>query len=51
MSMKNRHKMFRDLKELIKSSESNYQRGRSYQGQKRLIEAHSIIADYLGDNL
>lgn len=46
-----RHKMFQQLKELIKSSESNYQHGRSYQGQKRLIEAHSIITDFLGDNL
>ena len=46
-----RHKMFQQLKELIKSSESNYQHGRSYQGQKRLIEAHSIITEFLGDNL
>ena len=46
-----RHKMFQQLKELIKSSESNYQHGRSFQGQKRLIEAHSIITEFLGDNL
>ena len=46
-----RHKMFQLLKDLIKSSESNYQHGRSFQGQKRLIEAHSIITEFLGDNL
>ena len=46
-----RHKMFQQLKELIKSAESNYQHGRSFQGQKRLIEAHSILTEFLGDNL
>ena len=46
-----RHKMFRQLKELIKSSESNYKHGRTYIGQKKLIEAHSIITEFLGDNL
>lgn len=51
MTMQDRHKMFQQLKEVIKSSESNYQHGRSFIGQKKLIEAHGLIADFLGDNL
>ena len=46
-----RNKMFRDLKNVIRSSESNYRHGRSYVGQLALIEAHAIIKDFLGDNL
>ena len=47
----NTHQFFINLKKLIKSSESNYTHGRSYMGQKKLIEAHKLIEEYLGDNL
>ena len=46
-----RHEFFQDLKKLIKSSESNYMHGRSYIGQKKLIESHRRISEVLGDNL
>ena len=46
-----RHEFFQDLKKLLKSSESNYLHGRSYIGQKKLIESHRRISEFLGDNL
>ena len=46
-----RHQFFKKALKLIKSAESNYQHGRSYQGQKKLTEAHDLIRDFLGDNL
>lgn len=46
-----RHEFFQELKKLIKSSESNYMHNRSKIGQKKLVEAHRRIKEFLGDNL
>lgn len=35
---------------LTKSARSNYEHGRSYIGQKKLIEAHELLTEFLGDN-
>lgn len=42
---------FDQLEKLIKSSRSNYEHGRTYIGQKKLIESHRLIEEFLGDNL
>ena len=42
---------FQDLKKLLKSSASNYMHNRSDIGQKKLIESHRRISDFLGDSL
>ena len=46
-----RHEFFQETKKLLKSSESNYMHGRTYIGQKKLIEVHRKITEFLGDNL
>ena len=46
-----RHEFFQEMKKLLKSSESNYMHGRTYIGQKKLIEVHRGITEFLGDNL
>lgn len=44
-------KFFNDLKKTILSAESDTHHGRGYQGQRKLVEAHNLITEYLGDNL
>lgn len=46
-----RQDFFTKLEKLVKSSRSNYEHGRSYVGQGKMIEAHDLITEFLGDNL
>ena len=46
-----RHEFFQQAKKFLKSSQSDYMHGRTYVGQKKLIEVHRMITEFLGDNL
>ncbi len=46
-----RTEFFNEVEKRVKSARSNYEHGRSHQGQKILVGLHGFIADFLGDNL